>query len=91
LDFKKNLRIVEEVEAVARELDATPAQVAIAWLLAKATTLRPSRHQRVARLEENIAAEQIKLSSDQLDWLNNLPAPAGEHYNEAQMQMIDRS
>jgi aryl-alcohol dehydrogenase-like predicted oxidoreductase len=36
--FEKNLRIVDEGEAVASELDATPAQVALAWLLAQATT-----------------------------------------------------
>ena len=91
-NFQKNLLIVEEVEAVARELDATPAQIAIAWLLAQGDDVAPiPGTKRVARLEENIAANQIELSAEQLDRLNNLPAPAGEHHNEAQMQMIDRS
>ena len=91
-NFQKNLLIVEEVEAVARELDATPAQIAIAWLLAQGDDVAPiPGTKRVARLEENIAADQIELSAQQLDRLNNLPAPAGEHHNEAQMQMIDRS
>ena len=91
-NFQKNLSAVEEVEAVARELDATPAQVAIAWLLAQGDDIAPiPGTKRVARLEENIAADQIELSAEQLDRLNNLPAPAGEHHNEAQMQMIDRS
>ena len=36
-NFEENLRIVDEVEAVASELDATPAQVALAWLLAQST------------------------------------------------------
>ena len=91
-NFQKNLSDVEEVEAVARELDATPAQVAIAWLLAQGDDIAPiPGTKRVARLEENIAADQIELSAEQLDRLNNLPAPAGDHHNEAQMQMIDRS
>ena len=73
-NFQKNLRIVDEVEAVARELDATPAQVAIAWLLAQGDDIAPiPGTKRVARLEENIAADQIELSAEQLDRLNNLP------------------
>ena len=58
-NFQKNLRIVEEVEAVARELGATPAQVAIAWLLAQGDDVAPiPGTKRVARLEENVAADQ---------------------------------
>ena len=75
-----------------RELGATPAQVAIAWLLAQGDDIAPiPGTKRVARLEENVAADAIELTAEQLDRLNELPAPAGEHHNEAQMQMIDRS
>jgi aryl-alcohol dehydrogenase-like predicted oxidoreductase len=40
-NFQKNLRILDEVEAVASELDATPAQVALAWLLAQGNDIAP--------------------------------------------------
>jgi len=91
-NFERNLRIVDEVEAIAREVSATPAQVAIAWLLAQGDDIAPipgTKH--VARLEENIAADQVELTSEQVEALNNLTPPAGDHHNEAQMQMLDRS
>ena len=76
-NFQTNLRIVEEVEAVARELGATPAQVAIAWLLAQGDDIAPiPGTKRVARLEENIAADQIELSAEQLGPAQQ-PAAAG--------------
>ena len=91
-NFQANLRLVEEVEAVARDLGATPAQVAIAWLLAQGDDIAPiPGTKRVARLEENVAADDIELSLQQLQRLTELPAPAGDHHNETQMQMIDRS
>jgi len=91
-NFQVNLRIVEEVETVARQIDATPAQVAIAWLLAQGDDIAPiPGTKRVARIEENVGADQVELSAEQIETLNNLTPPAGEHHNEAQMQMIDRS
>ncbi|MGZ4681316.1 MAG: aldo/keto reductase [Acidimicrobiales bacterium] len=91
-NFRANLRIVEEVEAVARDIDATPAQVAIAWLLAQGDDIAPiPGTKRVSRLEENVAADQIELTPEHIATLDNLTPPAGDHHNEAQMQMIDRS
>jgi aryl-alcohol dehydrogenase-like predicted oxidoreductase len=53
-NFQRNLRIAEEVDAVAREVGATPAQVALAWLLAKGEDIVPiPGTKRVSRVEEN--------------------------------------
>ena len=53
-NFQQNLLIVDEVRAVASELEATPAQVALAWLLAQGTDIAPiPGTKRVSRVEEN--------------------------------------
>jgi aryl-alcohol dehydrogenase-like predicted oxidoreductase len=89
-NFQRNLRIADEVEVIAGEIGATPAQVALGWLLAKGNDIVPiPGTKRVTRLEENVAADTIELSSGQLAKLDNLAPAAGEHHNEAQMQMID--
>jgi aryl-alcohol dehydrogenase-like predicted oxidoreductase len=90
-NFQRNLRIADEVEAVATEVGATPAQIALAWLLAKGNDIVPiPGTKRVARVEENIAADTAELTAEQIDRLNNLTPAAGDHHNEAQMRMIDR-
>jgi aryl-alcohol dehydrogenase-like predicted oxidoreductase len=90
-NFQRNLRIADEVEAVAAEAGATPAQVALAWLLAKGDDIAPiPGTKRVTRVEENTAADALELTAGQIDRLNNLTPAAGDHHNEQQMQMIDR-
>jgi aryl-alcohol dehydrogenase-like predicted oxidoreductase len=90
-NFQRNLRIADEVDAVAREVGATPAQVALAWLVAKGDDIVPiPGTKRVSRAEENIAAEGIQLSAEQIDRLNNLTPAAGAHHNEEQMRLIER-
>jgi aryl-alcohol dehydrogenase-like predicted oxidoreductase len=90
-NFQRNLRIVGEVEAVASEADATPAQVALAWLLAQGDDIAPiPGTKRVSRVEENTAADQIELSDDQIERLNHLTPAAGDRHEEAQMAVIDR-
>jgi aryl-alcohol dehydrogenase-like predicted oxidoreductase len=90
-NLKRNLRIVDEVEAVASEADATPAQVALAWLLAQGDDIAPiPGTKRVSRVEENTAADQLELSAAQIERLNNLAPAAGERHEEAQMAVIDR-
>jgi aryl-alcohol dehydrogenase-like predicted oxidoreductase len=90
-NFERNLRIADEVAEVAAEVGATPAQVAIAWLLAQGDDIAPiPGTKRVSRVEENVAAEHVELTADQIDKLNNLTPPEGDHHNEEQMQMIDR-
>jgi len=90
-NFQRNLRIVDEVEAVAAEAGATPAQIALAWLLAQGVDIAPiPGTRRVARVEENTAADGIELSGDQLERLNNLTPAAGQRHDEANMATIDR-
>lgn len=90
-NFQRNLRIADEVAAIAEEAGATPAQVAIAWLLAQGNDIAPiPGTKRVTRVEENVAADGIDLTADQIEKLNNLSPPAGDSHNEQQMQMIER-
>lgn len=90
-NFQRNLKIGDEVDAIAAEVAATPAQVAIAWLLAKGDDIVPiPGTKRVSRVEENIAADDIDLSAEQIQRLNNLPPAAGAHHNEEQMRVIER-
>ncbi len=90
-NFGRNLSIADEVEAIAAEVGATPAQVALAWLLAQGDDIAPiPGTKRVARVEENTAADGVELTGEQIDKLNNLTPAAGDHHNEQQMQMIDR-
>jgi aryl-alcohol dehydrogenase-like predicted oxidoreductase len=90
-NFRRNQGIADEVEAVAAEVGATPAQVALAWLLAQGDDIAPiPGTKRVSRVEENVAADDLELSPEQFARLNALPPAAGEHHNEQQMQMIER-
>jgi aryl-alcohol dehydrogenase-like predicted oxidoreductase len=90
-NFQRNLRIADEVEAIAAEVGATPAQVALAWLLARGDDIAPiPGTRRVARVVENIAADGVQLTAEQIDKLNNLTLATGDHHNEEQMRMIDR-
>jgi aryl-alcohol dehydrogenase-like predicted oxidoreductase len=90
-NFQRNLRIVDEVEAVAAEAGATPAQIALAWLLAQGDDIAPiPGTKRVARAEENIAADRIALSAEQVERLNNLTPAAGERHDETNMAVIER-
>ena len=90
-NFQRNLRIVDEVQAVAAEAGATPAQIALAWLLAQGDDIAPiPGTKRVARVEENTAADDIELSAEQIERLNNLTPAAGERHDEGNMAVIDR-
>jgi aryl-alcohol dehydrogenase-like predicted oxidoreductase len=90
-NFERNRRLVAEVEAIAADLGATPGQVALAWLLTKGDNIAPiPGTKRVTRVEENVAADAVELSAEQIDRLDRLPPAAGEHHNEQQMRMIER-
>jgi Aldo/keto reductase family len=90
-NFQRNLRAVEEVKAIATEVGATPAQVALAWVLAQGDNIAPiPGTKRVARAEENTAADAVRLSREKIDKLTNVTPTAGDHHSEQQMQMIER-
>ena len=89
--FAQNLRVVDEVRAVGDEIGATPAQVALAWLLAQGTDIAPiPGTRRVARVEENTAADAVVLSADQLVRLGRLTPAVGARHDDASMASIDR-
>jgi aryl-alcohol dehydrogenase-like predicted oxidoreductase len=90
-NFQHNLRVADEVRQIAAKAGATPAQVALAWLLAQGDGIAPipgTKH--VSRLEENVAADSVQLTAEQLAKLDQITPPAGEHHNEAQMRLLDR-
>ena len=88
-NFEQNLRIVSAVEEVATEVDATPAQVALAWLLAQGDDIVPiPGTKRVSRVEENAAATSVRLTADQLARLGAIQAPVGDRY--ADMSRVNR-
>ena len=90
-NFDHNRRLVDQVEAVARAAGATPAQVALAWLLAQGDDIAPiPGTRRVGRVEENVAAGALELTAEQIEGLTALGDAAGAHHNEAQMKMIER-
>jgi len=88
-NLAENLKIVDAVEAVAAEAGATPAQVALAWILAQGDGIAPiPGTKRVSRLEENVTADSLVLTAEQLAALSALPAPAGDRY--ADMSAVNR-
>jgi aryl-alcohol dehydrogenase-like predicted oxidoreductase len=76
-NFAKNLSLVDRVGEIASELGVTPAQVALAWVLAKGDDIVPiPGTTRIARLEENAAAAGVKLSAEQMQRIE-AAAPKG--------------
>jgi aryl-alcohol dehydrogenase-like predicted oxidoreductase len=90
-NFIRNLAIVDEVRAIGAEIGATPAQTALAWILAQGDDIAPiPGTRRVSRVEENTTADSIELTPDQIERLENLTPAAGERHDKANMQSIDR-
>jgi aryl-alcohol dehydrogenase-like predicted oxidoreductase len=88
-NFERNLLMVKEVKAVAAEAGITPAQVALAWLLAQGEDIVPiPGTKRISRLEENVAAVDVVLGSDQLARLDKLTPAVGDRY--ADMTPLNR-
>ncbi|MBI3428943.1 MAG: aldo/keto reductase [Actinobacteria bacterium] len=88
-NLQTNIRIVEQVEAVATEIGAKPGQVALAWVLAQGEDIAPiPGTKRISYLEENVAAEGLTLSPEQLSNLNAVAAPIGDRY--ADMSTVNR-
>jgi aryl-alcohol dehydrogenase-like predicted oxidoreductase len=81
-NFHKNLGILPTIERIARQHHATPAQIAIAWVLSQGDDLIPiPGTKRVKYLEDNVAAADIRLTPEELHQLDGLHA-SGERYPE---------
>jgi aryl-alcohol dehydrogenase-like predicted oxidoreductase len=89
--FSTNLERVQEVVSIANEIGATPAQIALAWLLAKGHDWAPIPGTiRISHLEEDLQSVDVELSTDQITRLDNVTQPLGDHHSPAQMAMFDR-
>jgi aryl-alcohol dehydrogenase-like predicted oxidoreductase len=90
-NFQRNLAIVDEVTAIGAEIGATPAQTALAWILTRGHDIAPiPGTRRVARVEENTAADAIELSPAQLERLDALRPAAGARHDDANMASVDQ-
>ena len=92
-NFDRNLMLVREIEALAAEKGCTAAQLALAWVLAQGEDVVPiPGTRRRSRLDENVAALDIKLSREDLERLDAVfprGAAAGDRYHAAGMQTIN--
>jgi aryl-alcohol dehydrogenase-like predicted oxidoreductase len=93
-NFAKNLDVVAQIQAMAREKGCTPSQLALAWLLAQGDDVIPipgTKHRRY--LEENVAAVDIRLTDEDLRRIDDV-APhgvaAGERYNASMLALVNQ-
>ena len=91
--YAANLPLLDGFLAIAREVGCTPAQLALAWLLHKDATLIPiPGTSQIAHLEENLAADQVMLSVEQMQRLEGLINPRtvrGARYNAQNASEVD--
>ena len=92
-NFGRNLRLLDAVRQMAAEKGCTPAQLALAWVMARSEEIVPipgTRHVRY--LEENIGALQIALTPNELRRIDEafpLGAASGDRYHAEGMKAID--
>jgi aryl-alcohol dehydrogenase-like predicted oxidoreductase len=83
-NLERNLALVDTIERLAAEKESTPAQLALAWLLAKRPWIVPiPGTKRVTYLEENVGAPRVRLAADEIARLEHavpVEAVAGERY-----------
>ena len=89
-----NQRLVEQLTTIAARKNATPGQVALAWLLARKPWIAPiPGTKRIERLDENVAAADVELTADDLHEIETATAGIeiqGARYPEPMQRMIDR-
>ena len=92
-NFERNLELVEELEAMARDKGTTAAQLALAWLLTRGRHVVPiPGSRRIERLEENSAAADVSLTENELHRLELIVpfgAAAGPRYPEPMMAALN--
>jgi aryl-alcohol dehydrogenase-like predicted oxidoreductase len=93
-NFDKNLELVGEIGRIAAEKNCTPAQLALAWVLAQGDDLVPIPGTKRRRyLDENVAALGVRLTPEDLDRIDRIVPPgiaAGTRYAAPQMQLLGR-
>jgi aryl-alcohol dehydrogenase-like predicted oxidoreductase len=92
--MEKNQAFVDLLTRVARDKDSTPAQIALAWLLAQRPYVVPiPGTTKLHRLDENIGATHVTLTLEDLREIDSAAShiqPAGERYAPAQLAMVGR-
>jgi aryl-alcohol dehydrogenase-like predicted oxidoreductase len=93
-NFQKNFDVVKKIEEMAREKNCTPAQLALAWVLAQGKDMAPiPGTKRRKYLEQNLSAAEIKLTRGDLERIDQV-APkgiaSGPRYPEAAMAALDK-
>jgi aryl-alcohol dehydrogenase-like predicted oxidoreductase len=93
-NFDANMRAASAVQQLGVRKGATPAQIALAWLLHKGNDIAPIPGTKRRRyLEENVASVTVDLSASEMEQLDTALAPenvAGPRYNERMMSTVDR-
>jgi aryl-alcohol dehydrogenase-like predicted oxidoreductase len=92
-NFQKNLVLVDRVTAMARQKGCTPAQLALAWLLAQGEEIVPIPGTKTRpRLEENAGAVQVRLSPEDIQAIDRIASPgvaAGDRYAAEGMRTVN--
>jgi aryl-alcohol dehydrogenase-like predicted oxidoreductase len=93
-NFQRNLDLVQEVARMAQEKGCSPAQLALAWVLAQGEDIVPiPGSKRRRNLEDNVGALGVTLSAEDLQRIDRVLPPgaaAGERYAAPQMQALNR-
>jgi aryl-alcohol dehydrogenase-like predicted oxidoreductase len=92
-NFYKNLQLVDKITSLAKEKNCTPAQLALAWVLAQGDFIFPiPGTKKIKYLEENVGALNVHLSAADLAAIENIfpkNAAAGTRYPEAMMHTLN--
>jgi aryl-alcohol dehydrogenase-like predicted oxidoreductase len=90
-NLEANLKLAAKVAAIAEAKGVTPAQLALAWVLAQGDDIVPiPGTKRRTYLEQNAAAVDVELTADDLARIDaELPEVAGDRYNEAGMAAVN--
>ena len=93
-NFENNMSLVRKIEEIAAEKTCTPAQLALAWLLAKGDDIVPiPGSKRRSRVEENVGAAVVTLTAQDVATLDEIAPPgvaAGERYPPRNMATVYR-
>ena len=90
--IKNNRALIDVMERIGRQKHATPAQLALAWLLTRGDHVIPiPGSTRIERVEENAGATRVILTAEDIRALDALaPTVAGERYPEGGMRAVNR-
>lgn len=93
VEMQKNMLLLDVIKKIAAECEATPAQVALTWLLAQSNNIIPIPGARkIAHIKDNMAAADVSLTADQIALLSATFTPdavSGERYTQTELNMVN--